>query len=69
MSVPFVFALSLHDRQRRGSLAFGQGNAKVRAGDKLSNSRKTVCEQTPRMTPNRLLAVGVFTIYSHALSR
>jgi|GEM_PF-5949585 len=45
-----------------GGLAFGRGNAKARTGNKLSNSRKTFCEHTPRMTPNRLLAAGFFPI-------
>ena len=43
-----------------GGLAFGRGNTKARTGDKLANSRKTFREQTPRMTPNRLLAAGSF---------
>jgi len=43
-----------------GGLAFGRGSANVRTGDKLSNFRKTFCEQIPRMTPNRLLAVRAF---------
>ena len=33
-----------------GGLAFGRGNAKARTGDKLSNSRKTFRENTPRLT-------------------
>ena len=48
----------------------GRGNTKVRTGDKLSNSHKTFCEHTPRLTPtelesatklNRLLAVRQIT--------
>jgi len=30
-------------------LAFGRGSTKARTGDKLSNSRKTFCEHTPRL--------------------
>jgi len=41
-----------------GGLAGGRGSAKVRTGDKLSNSRKTFREHTPRLTPNRLLCAG-----------
>ena len=51
----------LHFRYRLratvGGLAFGRGNTKARTGDKLSNSSKTFCEHTPRLTPNRLLCV------------
>ena len=45
---------------RFGDLAFGRGNAKARTGDKLSNSHKIFREHTPRLTPNRLLAAGIF---------
>ena len=47
-----------------GGLAFGRGNAKVRTSDKLSNSRKTFREHTPRMTPNRLLGVRAFISFA-----
>ena len=58
MSFPTV--LSPACSQRCGDLAFGRGNANARTGDKLSNSLKTFRERTPRMTPNRLLAAGLF---------
>ena len=61
MSFPTV--LSPACSQRCGDLAFGRGNANARTGDKLSNSHKTFREQTPRLTPNRLLAVRVSLKY------
>ena len=50
-----------------GGLAFGRGNAKARTGDKLSNSRKTFREHTPRLTPNRLLAVRAFSSFHFSI--
>ena len=49
-------------RKSVGGLAFGRGNAKARTGNKLSNSRKTFREQTPSMTPNRLLGAVLLSI-------
>ena len=52
-----------------GGLAFGRGNAKVRTGDKLSNSRKTFREHTPRMTLNRLLGAAIFILLFRCYSQ
>ena len=60
---PLVFCVVRRLRPTVGGLAFGRGNAKARTGDKLSNSRKTFREVTPRLTPNRLLPAGIFCLF------
>ena len=57
------FALSTDLPITVSGLTFEQGDTKVRTGNKLSNSRKTFRERTPRMTPNRLLAAVISVYY------
>jgi len=44
-------------------LGFGRGGAKSARGE-LPNYNYTVREQTPRLTPNRSLAAGIFGFVS-----
>ena len=51
-----------------GGLAFGRGNTIVRTGAKLSNSRKTFREHTPRLTPKSFVVGSAFLDIPHKFS-